>query len=76
MHPFIETQKAWLRTDVPPFRAGDTRLLFCTNPLIWIPLFKLDLTVSYDNKRLRSRLQFRLFALLKPREDRKMVLLK
>jgi len=24
MHPFIETQKAWLRTDVPPFRAGDT----------------------------------------------------
>ena len=24
MHPFIETQKEWLRTDVPPFRAGDT----------------------------------------------------
>jgi large subunit ribosomal protein L19 len=24
MHPFIETQKAWLRTDIPPFRAGDT----------------------------------------------------
>ena len=24
MHEFIETQKAWLRTDVPPFRAGDT----------------------------------------------------
>ena len=23
MHPFIETQKEWLR-DVPPFRAGDT----------------------------------------------------
>jgi large subunit ribosomal protein L19 len=23
MHPFIETQKEWLRT-VPPFRAGDT----------------------------------------------------
>ena len=23
MHPFIETQKQWLR-DVPPFRAGDT----------------------------------------------------
>jgi large subunit ribosomal protein L19 len=24
MHPFIETQKEWLRTDVPPFRPGDT----------------------------------------------------
>src|ERR671933_2074381 len=24
MHPFIETQKEWLRTNVPPFRAGDT----------------------------------------------------
>jgi len=24
MHPFIETQKEWLRRDVPPFRAGDT----------------------------------------------------
>jgi large subunit ribosomal protein L19 len=24
MHPFIETQKEWLRTDMPPFRAGDT----------------------------------------------------
>ncbi len=24
MHPFIETQKQWLRDDVPPFRAGDT----------------------------------------------------
>src|SRR3954467_11905198 len=24
MHPFIETQKTWLRTDVPPFRSGDT----------------------------------------------------
>jgi large subunit ribosomal protein L19 len=24
MHPFIETQKAWLRTDLPPFRSGDT----------------------------------------------------
>jgi large subunit ribosomal protein L19 len=24
MHEFIETQKEWLRTDVPPFRAGDT----------------------------------------------------
>src|SRR5688572_32045138 len=24
MHPFIETQKEWMRTDVPPFRAGDT----------------------------------------------------
>jgi len=23
MHPFIETQKEWLRT-IPPFRAGDT----------------------------------------------------
>ena len=26
MHPFIETQKEWLRTDVPAFRAGDTSL--------------------------------------------------
>lgn len=24
MHEFIETQKEYLRTDVPPFRAGDT----------------------------------------------------
>ena len=24
MHPFIETQKEWLRPDIPPFRAGDT----------------------------------------------------
>jgi large subunit ribosomal protein L19 len=24
MHPFIETQKEWLRAEVPPFRAGDT----------------------------------------------------
>jgi large subunit ribosomal protein L19 len=24
MHEFIETQKEWLRTDHPPFRAGDT----------------------------------------------------
>ena len=24
MHPFIETQKEWLRTSIPPFRAGDT----------------------------------------------------
>ena len=24
MHPFIETQKQWLRTDIPAFRAGDT----------------------------------------------------
>lgn len=24
MHPFIETQKEYLRSDVPPFRAGDT----------------------------------------------------
>ena len=24
MHPFIETQKTWLRTDLPAFRAGDT----------------------------------------------------
>lgn len=24
MHAFIETQKEWMRTDVPPFRAGDT----------------------------------------------------
>jgi len=24
MHPFIESQKTWLRSDVPPFRAGDT----------------------------------------------------
>jgi large subunit ribosomal protein L19 len=24
MHPFIETQKTWLKTDLPPFRAGDT----------------------------------------------------
>jgi large subunit ribosomal protein L19 len=24
MHAFVETQKEWLRTDIPPFRAGDT----------------------------------------------------
>ena len=24
MHPFIETQKEWLRDNIPPFRAGDT----------------------------------------------------
>lgn len=24
MHPFIETQKTWLRTDLPEFRSGDT----------------------------------------------------
>ncbi|HVZ77891.1 MAG TPA: 50S ribosomal protein L19 [Gemmatimonadaceae bacterium] len=24
MHAFIETQKEWLRTDIPAFRAGDT----------------------------------------------------
>jgi large subunit ribosomal protein L19 len=24
MHPFIETQKPFLRADIPPFRAGDT----------------------------------------------------
>ena len=24
MHPFIETQKEWLRDNVPPFRPGDT----------------------------------------------------
>ncbi|MEO7965990.1 MAG: 50S ribosomal protein L19 [Gemmatimonadaceae bacterium] len=24
MHPFIETQKEWLRAELPPFRAGDT----------------------------------------------------
>ena len=24
MHPFIETQKEYMRTDVPPFRPGDT----------------------------------------------------
>lgn len=24
MHAFIETQKEWLRTDIPPFRPGDT----------------------------------------------------
>src|SRR5207253_5323347 len=24
MHPFIDTQKEWLRNNVPPFRAGDT----------------------------------------------------
>lgn len=24
MHVFIETQKEWLRSDIPPFRAGDT----------------------------------------------------
>ena len=24
MHPFIETQKTWLRKDLPAFRSGDT----------------------------------------------------
>lgn len=24
MHPFIETQKEWMRAEVPPFRSGDT----------------------------------------------------
>ena len=24
MHPFIETQKEWLRANLPPFRSGDT----------------------------------------------------
>jgi large subunit ribosomal protein L19 len=24
MHAFIETQKSWMRTDLPPFRSGDT----------------------------------------------------
>ena len=24
MHPFIETQKEYMRTDLPPFRPGDT----------------------------------------------------
>ena len=24
MHAFVETQKEWLRNDIPPFRAGDT----------------------------------------------------
>lgn len=24
MHPFMETQREWLRTDIPPFRPGDT----------------------------------------------------
>ena len=24
MHPFIETQKEWLRKELPPFRSGDT----------------------------------------------------
>ncbi|MEO8580155.1 MAG: 50S ribosomal protein L19 [Gemmatimonadales bacterium] len=24
MHPFIDTQKEWLRDNIPPFRAGDT----------------------------------------------------
>ena len=24
MHAFIETQKEWLRADIPPFRPGDT----------------------------------------------------
>ena len=24
MHPFIETQKTWMRSDLPPFRSGDT----------------------------------------------------
>lgn len=24
MHPFIQTQKQWLRSNIPPFRAGDT----------------------------------------------------
>jgi large subunit ribosomal protein L19 len=24
MHPFIETQQEWMRSDIPAFRAGDT----------------------------------------------------
>jgi large subunit ribosomal protein L19 len=24
MHPFLETQKTWMRSDLPPFRSGDT----------------------------------------------------
>jgi large subunit ribosomal protein L19 len=24
MHPFIETQKTWMKTDLPAFRSGDT----------------------------------------------------
>ncbi|MDE3216701.1 MAG: 50S ribosomal protein L19, partial [Gemmatimonadota bacterium] len=24
MHAFIETQKEWIRTDIPAFRPGDT----------------------------------------------------
>jgi len=24
MHPFIETQKTWMKTDLPVFRSGDT----------------------------------------------------
>jgi large subunit ribosomal protein L19 len=24
MHPFIETQQEWMRSDIPPFRPGDT----------------------------------------------------
>ena len=24
MHPFIETQKEWMKTNLPPFRPGDT----------------------------------------------------
>ncbi len=24
MHPFIETQKEWMKDNLPPFRAGDT----------------------------------------------------
>ena len=24
MHPFIETQKEWLKDNIPPFRPGDT----------------------------------------------------
>jgi large subunit ribosomal protein L19 len=24
MHEFFETQKEWMRSDIPPFRAGDT----------------------------------------------------
>ena len=24
MHPFIETQKTWMRNDIPVFRSGDT----------------------------------------------------
>ena len=34
MHPFIETQKEWLRTDIPPFRAGDTLRVNVGDPIL------------------------------------------